>query len=132
MPGGTLRGRDFAADSLPPRDQREQIAILKAFGFANRQIVAHYLKFALVMVVAGTAIGGSFAAPDEERKKRGWPPLEIEGWEVAPRYNAESHNLEWAVKARSPSGTVPRSSPMTMQRLRHDSSAISRSRSCNG
>ena len=38
--------------------QREQIAILKAFGFANRQIVAHYLKFALVMVVAGTAIGG--------------------------------------------------------------------------
>lgn len=37
--------------------QREQIAILKAFGFTNRQIVIHYLKFALVMVVAGTAVG---------------------------------------------------------------------------
>lgn len=37
--------------------QREQIAILKAFGFANRQIVTHYLKFALVMVVAGTLLG---------------------------------------------------------------------------
>lgn len=37
--------------------QREQIAILKAFGFTNRQIVAHYLKFALVMVVAGTMLG---------------------------------------------------------------------------
>ncbi|HLH52608.1 MAG TPA: ABC transporter permease [Verrucomicrobiae bacterium] len=37
--------------------QREQIAILKAFGFANRHIVIHYLKFALVMVVGGTVLG---------------------------------------------------------------------------
>ncbi len=38
--------------------QREQIAILKAFGFTNRQIVTHYLKFAAVMVVGGT-VGGT-------------------------------------------------------------------------
>lgn len=38
--------------------QREQIAILKAFGFLNRQIVLHYLKFAFVMVAAGTVLGG--------------------------------------------------------------------------
>jgi putative ABC transport system permease protein len=38
--------------------QREQIAILKAFGFTNRQIVTHYLKFAFVMVAAGTVLGG--------------------------------------------------------------------------
>lgn len=37
--------------------QREQIAILKAFGFTNRQIVLHYLKFALGMVAGGTAFG---------------------------------------------------------------------------
>lgn len=37
--------------------QREQIAILKAFGFANRQIVVHYLKFAFVMVAGGTLVG---------------------------------------------------------------------------
>lgn len=37
--------------------QREQIAILKAFGFANRQIVTHYLKFAFVMVTGGTLVG---------------------------------------------------------------------------
>ncbi|MHC1763542.1 MAG: ABC transporter permease [Verrucomicrobiia bacterium] len=37
--------------------QREQIAILKAFGFTNRQIVVHYLKFALVMVAGGTVLG---------------------------------------------------------------------------
>ena len=38
--------------------QREQIAILKAFGFANRAIAFHYLKFAFVMVVAGSVLGG--------------------------------------------------------------------------
>lgn len=37
--------------------QREQIAILKAFGFSNRQIVVHYLKFAFAMVAAGTILG---------------------------------------------------------------------------
>jgi putative ABC transport system permease protein len=37
--------------------QREQIAILKAFGFSNRQIVIHYLKFAFVMVISGTLLG---------------------------------------------------------------------------
>lgn len=38
--------------------QREQIAILKSFGFTNRQIAIHYLKFAFVMVAAGTIVGG--------------------------------------------------------------------------
>ncbi len=37
--------------------QREQIAILKAFGFTNRQVVIHYLKFAFVMVAAGLVCG---------------------------------------------------------------------------
>ncbi len=37
--------------------QREQIAILKAFGFTNRQIVVHYLKFAFVMVAGGVGFG---------------------------------------------------------------------------
>jgi putative ABC transport system permease protein len=37
--------------------QREQIAILKAFGYTNRQIVTHYLKFAFVMVAMGTVFG---------------------------------------------------------------------------
>lgn len=38
--------------------QREQIAVLKAFGFSNRAIALHFLKFALVMVAAGTLVGG--------------------------------------------------------------------------
>ena len=42
--------------------QREQIAILKAFGFTNGQIVIHYLKFAGVIGLGGCvggAIGGA-------------------------------------------------------------------------
>ena len=38
--------------------QREQIAILKAFGFTNRQVVFHYLGFALVIVTLGSVLGG--------------------------------------------------------------------------
>ncbi len=37
--------------------QREQIAALKALGYANRTIGAHYLKLVLVIVAAGMALG---------------------------------------------------------------------------
>ncbi len=37
--------------------QREQIAMLKACGFSNRQIGWHYFKFSLAIVVVGTALG---------------------------------------------------------------------------
>ena len=42
--------------------QREQIAILKAFGFGNRQIVVHYLKFAAVIGLVGTVLGSTGGA----------------------------------------------------------------------
>ncbi len=38
--------------------QREQIAILKAFGFSNREIAIHYLKFAAVIALGGSVLGG--------------------------------------------------------------------------
>ena len=37
--------------------QREQIAALKALGYPNRTIAAHYLKLVLVIVAAGMALG---------------------------------------------------------------------------
>lgn len=37
--------------------QREQIAILKAFGFSNGQVGLHYLKFAFVIVGGGILLG---------------------------------------------------------------------------
>ncbi len=37
--------------------QREQIAALKALGYANRDIAVHYLKLVLLIVLAGLALG---------------------------------------------------------------------------
>ena len=39
--------------------QREQIAILKAFGFSAAAIGLHFIKFALVIVILGTALGAA-------------------------------------------------------------------------
>ena len=41
------------------------------------------------------------AEANKQRIKAGNPPLEIIGWEVPPRYDPETHNLEWAIKATS-------------------------------
>ena len=32
------------------------------------------------------------------RKKHGSPPIYVTGWLLPPRYNSETHNLEWAIK----------------------------------
>lgn len=37
--------------------QRDQIGVLKAFGHTHRAIAAHYVRFALVAVVAGSIVG---------------------------------------------------------------------------
>lgn len=38
--------------------EREQIGLLKALGYGNVAIAAHYLKFAIALVAVGTVIGG--------------------------------------------------------------------------
>ena len=38
---------------------------------------------------------------NQERARRGWPALTVVGWETPPRYNEETNNLEWAVRAES-------------------------------
>jgi len=49
----------------------------------------------LESIKAGTEEG------NKERARRGWPSLTVIGWETPPRYNEESHNLEWAVRLES-------------------------------
>ena len=39
--------------------QRTQIGLLKAFGYSNREVGLHYLKLALVTVLAGLALGSA-------------------------------------------------------------------------
>ena len=52
----------FMTNSVMSRQvalQREQIAMLKACGFSNAQVGAHYFKFSLAIVVAGIGFGGA-------------------------------------------------------------------------
>lgn len=39
------------------RTERTQIGLLKAFGYTDRSVAAHYLKFALVIAMVGTVLG---------------------------------------------------------------------------
>ncbi|MBI5766696.1 MAG: ABC transporter permease [Verrucomicrobia bacterium] len=52
----------FMVNSVMSRQitlQREQIAMLKACGFSNRQVGAHYFKFSLAIVVGGVVFGAA-------------------------------------------------------------------------
>ena len=41
---------------------------------------------------------------NKERKRRGWDPLEVVGWEREPFYDARTNNLTWAVRCRGKDG----------------------------
>ena len=41
------------------------------------------------------------AEANKERVRAGNAPLEIVGWEVPPKYDPATHNLEWAIRATS-------------------------------
>ena len=52
----------FMTNSVMSRQialQREQIAMLKACGFSNAQVGAHYFKFSLAIVVVGVGLGAA-------------------------------------------------------------------------
>jgi len=40
-------------------------------------------------------------AGNEQRREKGWPELAITGWELEPRYNDTTKNLEWAIRGES-------------------------------
>lgn len=44
------------------------------------------------------------ANANEERRRRGMDELEVLGWEIAPRYDEQSNNLEWALLGSSTGG----------------------------
>jgi uncharacterized membrane-anchored protein len=43
-------------------------------------------------------------AGNEERKRRGWPELQLVGWSIPPAYNNTTKRLEWATLLRSQGG----------------------------
>ena len=40
------------------------------------------------------------------RREKGFTGLNIVGWEVRPRYNESTHNLEWAIRAQDDNGEL--------------------------
>jgi uncharacterized membrane-anchored protein len=40
-------------------------------------------------------------AGNEERKRRGWSLISIDGWHTPPFYNKETNNLEWCIRGSS-------------------------------
>lgn len=36
-----------------------------------------------------------------ERRRRGWPTMEIAGWQEKPHYDAKTHNVEWGIRGAS-------------------------------
>lgn len=46
------------------------------------------------------------AAANKERQSAGNPPLEIVGWEIPPKYDPASHNLEWAIRGTCQGETI--------------------------
>jgi len=40
-------------------------------------------------------------AGNEERKKRGWDEVKLQGWATAPHYDAKTNNLKWAINLSS-------------------------------
>ena len=53
-----------------------------------------------------TSLKAANAAGNKEKQKRGWETFELTGWQLPPRYNEETHNLEWATKFDSKDGTT--------------------------
>lgn len=41
-----------------------------------------------------------------ERRSRGWPTMEIDGWVTKPFYDSRTNNLTWAMRAKSSDGAV--------------------------
>jgi len=41
---------------------------------------------------------------NKQKKAQGWETFNITGWQLPPRYNSETHNLEWATKFNSSQG----------------------------
>ena len=45
-------------------------------------------------------------AQNEARKQKGWSAFHVTGWETAPFYDEQTHNLTWAIRGQSDKGGV--------------------------
>lgn len=52
------------------------------------------------------AIRANTTASNQERARRGWPQLNVDGWEQRPFYDSAMHHLTWAIRDSSSGGNT--------------------------
>jgi uncharacterized membrane-anchored protein len=72
------------------------------FSFSNEGYVSDTDKDAIDAdaLMKGMKAGNERA--NEERQKRGWSTMTLEGWHKPPYYDQTTHNLTWAIRGASP------------------------------
>jgi uncharacterized membrane-anchored protein len=105
--GGNDTRRIMEAMQNPPTGREvgvifpESLAWFVVFEFDDIGYVKDDEKASLDTNAMLESIKHGTEAGNKERAKRGWPPLTIVGWEQPPRYDEQTHNLTWAVRAES-------------------------------
>jgi uncharacterized membrane-anchored protein len=75
------------------------------FSFSNIGYVKDDEKDKLDANAILTSIREGTEESNNERRERGWPTVEVTGWQRAPFYDTATNNLTWATNARSNNDT---------------------------
>jgi uncharacterized membrane-anchored protein len=95
-------GRELGAVLQESGDDQVWFAI---FTFSEEGYVDDSDKDAIDANALLASMKEGTAQANEERKKRGWTPFNLDGWQTPPFYDPATHNLTWAIRGSSPGET---------------------------
>jgi uncharacterized membrane-anchored protein len=89
--------------ALVPASQEEDWFVI--FEFTNAGYVKDDEKDKIDAAGLLKSITQGTEEQNETRKEKGWPAFHIVGWEKSPYYDPGTHNLNWAIRGKSESGS---------------------------
>jgi uncharacterized membrane-anchored protein len=95
-------GREVGAIVHPTDDSHGWFAL---FSFTDEGYVDDSDKDAIDADGLMASMKRGTESDNEERKKRGWAPFNLEGWQTRPHYDTTTHNLTCAIRGSSPGET---------------------------
>jgi uncharacterized membrane-anchored protein len=95
-------GRELGAIVHAPEEGASWFAL---FSFSDEGYVDDSDKDAIDADALMASMKRGNEEGNEERKKRGWSPFVLQGWETRPYYDPSTHNLTWAIRGASPGET---------------------------
>ena len=98
-------GRELGAIVHPPASEDEH-PWFALFSFSDEGYVDDSDKDAIDADALMTSMKKGTEQDNEERKKRGWTPFVLEGWQTKPFYDTRTNNLTWAIRGASPGETA--------------------------